>query len=93
MHPHLLQMAGPVSETVLNGFNLAIAVLVGMVVAVVYTLIAMIRGIQGHPPRQRPAWVEYLTPALVVIGLGVASYLAYIETTFSEAGRTGSRAE
>lgn len=78
MYPLLLKMAEPASETVSNGLTLATVILIGMAVAVVYTLFAMFWGIQ-HPPRPRPQWVEYLTPALAVIGVGVAGYLAYIE--------------
>jgi uncharacterized membrane protein len=80
MYPLLSRMVEPASETASNGFTLAIVILIGMAIAVVYTIAAMIRGIQ-HPPRQRPQWVEYLTPFLVVIGMGVAGYLAYIELT------------
>lgn len=80
MYSLLLRMTEPAAETASNGFTLAYIVLGGMALAVVYTIAAMIRGTQ-HPPRQRPQWVEYLTPALCVIGMGVAGYLAYIELT------------
>lgn len=78
MVPLLSGMVEPAPEAASNGFILAYIVLGGMVVAVVYTLAAMLWGIQ-HPPRQRPRWIEYLTPALCVIGMGVAGYLAYVE--------------
>ncbi len=84
MYPLLSKMAEPASETASNGITLATAILIGMAVAVVYTIVAMIWGIQ-HPPRQRPQWVEYLTPTLTVIGMGVAGYLAYIELTATTA--------
>lgn len=80
MYPLLSKMAETVSETASNGFTLATAVLIGMSIAVVYTFIAMSWGIQ-HPPRQRPQRVEYFTPVLSIIGMGIASYLAYIEIT------------
>ncbi len=67
-------------EAASNGIILATVILYAMVAVVVFTFIAMLWGIQ-HPPRPRPQWVEYLTPALVVIGLGVAGYLTYIELT------------
>jgi uncharacterized membrane protein len=84
MYPLLSKMAEPASETASNGFTLAIVILIGMAIAVVYTFIAMVWGIQ-HPPRSRPQWVEYLTPALIVIGMGVSGYLTYIEITASTA--------
>lgn len=84
MYSLLSGMAGTASETASSGFTLATIILIGMAVAVVYTFIAMYWGIQ-HPPRPRPQWVEYLIPALVVIGMGVAGYLSYIEITATTA--------
>jgi uncharacterized membrane protein len=80
MIPLLSEMLEPAAETIANGFTLAYIVMGGMVAAVVYTIVAMIWGIQ-HPPRPRPQWIEYLTPALCLIGMGVAGYLTYVEFT------------
>jgi uncharacterized membrane protein len=75
-----LAPAAPVSD----GFALAIAVMLGMVVAVVYAGRSFMRGRhqRGHrrQSKQRSGWQEYLTPVLALLGLGVAGYLAYVET-------------
>ena len=70
--------ARPVSE----GFELAIGVMAGMVVALVYAGATFGRAWQtGRAPRViLPAWTDALTPVLTIIGLGVAGYLAYVET-------------
>ena len=62
-----------------NGLILAISVLLGMFLAVIYAVYALVRGGKSGT-RSRPAWIDLLTPILAVIGLGVAGYLAYVET-------------
>lgn len=57
------------------GNALAIVVLVGMVLAVGYVL-ATFRRTTSEPP----AWQSWAIPLLSLVGLGVASYLAYVET-------------
>ena len=64
-----------------NGFTIAIVVLVGMVISLMYTVIALWRGVK----KVRPAWIDLLTPLLVAVGLGVAGYLSYVETQAVEA--------
>lgn len=64
-----------------NGFTLAIVVLVGMVVSLIYTIIAMWRGVGID----YPAWIDLLTPLLVVVGIVAAGYLTYAETQAVEA--------
>ena len=74
--------ARPVSE----GFELAIGIMAGMVVALVYAGATFGRAWhakRGRAPRvtlRVPAWTDALTPVLTIIGLGVAGYLAYVET-------------
>jgi uncharacterized membrane protein len=67
-----------------DGFTLAISIMVGMVAAVVYAGGRFVRGSSQKSYRKRlkrsSGWVEYLTPLLAVLGLGVAGYLAYVET-------------
>lgn len=59
-----------------SGFTLAILVMVGMVAILSYSLVAFWRG-AAFP---LPAWADWLIPALIVIGIGVAGYLSYVET-------------
>jgi uncharacterized membrane protein len=82
------QAAGEISENeaaeglsapASNGMFLAMAVLVGISLAVIYAIYALVRGGKSGT-RSRPAWIDLLTPLLAVIGLGVAAYLAYVET-------------
>jgi uncharacterized membrane protein len=60
------------------GNGLSIAVLVGMVAAVIGIVVIMLR---PATPRALPTWANCLIPLLTVVGLGVAGYLAYVETT------------
>jgi uncharacterized membrane protein len=59
-----------------NGFTLAIGIMVFMAAALIYSLIAFSQG-RAFP---LPAWGDWLIPILIVIGIGVAGYLSYIET-------------
>ncbi|MBI5298490.1 MAG: vitamin K epoxide reductase family protein [Chloroflexi bacterium] len=59
-----------------DGFALAIGIMVFMAAALIYSLTAFYRG-QVFP---LPAWGDWLIPVLIVIGIGVAGYLSYIET-------------
>ena len=69
-----------------NGFTLAIVVLLGMFLSLLYTLGRLLFGfIQEIHPRPQPAWLDWMIPLLCVIGLGVAGYLSYIEITLSKA--------
>ena len=63
-----------------GGFGLAIAVMAGMAAALVYSAAVLVRAWRGRPPARRPAWLDWAIPALVLLGLGVAGYLAYVET-------------
>ena len=82
------QAAGEISESkaaeglsapASNGMFLAMAVLAGMSLAIIYAVYALVRGGKSGT-RSRPIWIDLLTPILAVIGLGVAGYLAYVET-------------
>lgn len=81
----------PKSETVdqgisegTNGFTIATIVLVGMIAGVAYTIFTVVRGGKGGDV-QHPKWLEWLTPILTLVGMGVAGYLAYVETQSVEA--------
>jgi uncharacterized membrane protein len=64
-----------------NGFTLAMVIMALMVVALIYSLIAFTIG----KAFSFPAWADWLIPVLIVIGIGVASYLSYVETQSVEA--------
>lgn len=59
------------------GNSLSVLVLLGMVVSLLLT---------GRPGRvRRGPWPAWVIPALVVLGVGVASYLSFVEVTQVEA--------
>jgi uncharacterized membrane protein len=64
-----------------NGFVLAIFVMVFMAAALVYSMTFFAMG----KSMRLPAWSDWLIPALIVIGIGVAGYLSYVETQEVEA--------
>jgi uncharacterized membrane protein len=61
-----------------DGFAWAIGIMAGMVGALVYT--GLVLGFRIPPPVRLGAWLDRLTPSLALVGLGVAGYLAYVET-------------
>lgn len=64
-----------------DGFTLAIVIMIGMGLALLYSLIAFAMG----RTFSLPAWGDWLIPVLIVIGIGVAAYLSYVETQAVEA--------
>ncbi|MBN1147984.1 MAG: hypothetical protein JXA78_12070 [Anaerolineales bacterium] len=75
-------LAAPLTHPAANGFGLAVIVLVGLLAVLIYTGLAFQRRLQGleGPPPVRLGQYEWLIPLLALIGLGVAGYLAYVET-------------
>ncbi len=72
---------GPLPEgTLSRGFELAIAVLIGMILAVIYVVIQIIRAMQGASVGSSAPWRERAFVALSVLGMAIAGYLAYVET-------------
>ncbi len=63
-----------------NGFGLAIGIMVGMAAALLYAGVTVARGAPGNPSLQAPAGLSLAIPILALAGLGVAGYLAYVET-------------
>lgn len=72
--------ASPRASVKPPGFELAIAIMIGMVVALVYTGVAAVKGFQDASTRPTPPWLDLAIPVLAIAGLGVAAYLAYVET-------------
>lgn len=64
-----------------NGFALAIVIMVGMVATLLYVAVALTRG----APLPGRELANAVLPVLVVVGMGVAAYLTYIETTAASA--------
>jgi len=64
-----------------NGFTLAIIIMVGMGLALLYSAIAFVIG----KTFSLPNWADWFIPILIVIGIGVAGYLSYVETQSVEA--------
>jgi uncharacterized membrane protein len=64
----------------LAGNILAVVVLVGMVIVVIWVLISVIR----TPPSLGVDW-SWIIPILSILGLVVASYLSFVEVTETEA--------
>jgi len=69
-----------------NGFTLAIVVLAGMLISLLYALGRLTYGvIKDIHLAPLPAWRDWLILILCAIGLGVAGYLSYIEISSSQA--------
>lgn len=68
-----------------SGMTLAWVVLIALVAALVFTGVVLARALQGKAPVKVPAWADLAIPLLSVIGIGVALYLTYVETTKTQA--------
>ncbi|MDZ7843508.1 MAG: vitamin K epoxide reductase family protein [Anaerolineales bacterium] len=64
-----------------DGFVLAIGTLVLMTGALIFSLISVLSG----KTFSLPPWTDWLIPGLIIIGIGVAGYLSYVETQLVEA--------
>jgi uncharacterized membrane protein len=64
------------------GFVLANAILAGMAAAVFFAVFSILRVKSRMPKKKRrhAAWQDFAIPGLALVGLGVAGYLAYVET-------------
>jgi len=77
----VLPSNNPIETTpVSNGFTLAIFVIIGMIASLLFTGVACVRGAPALPRIFSMRWVEPILPVLCLIGMGVAGYLAYVET-------------
>jgi uncharacterized membrane protein len=71
-------------EQVSNGFTIALVVLIGMVLALIYVIFALLKD-REPGTSYRPAWMDWLVLVVAVAGIGVAGYLTYVEATAVEA--------
>ena len=62
------------------GNTVSVIVLVGMILAVIWTGKNFV-----NPPQEMKKWPAWIAPVLIIIGLGVAIYMAYVEVTQTEA--------
>ena len=68
-------------EGAFDGYWLGWAVMVILALASVLAIIALLRALQGKPLAAFKGWLDLAIPILAIIGLGVALYLTYVETT------------
>jgi uncharacterized membrane protein len=61
--------------------GLAVAVLFGMIVSVIWTIVLLLT----QKPSPTPRWVNITLPILSLVGLAIAGYLTYVEATQSMA--------
>ncbi len=71
----------PPADMKFNGFTLAIVIMIGMGIILLYSIIAFAFG----KTFSLPEWGDWLIPVLIVIGIGIAAYLSYVETQSVEA--------
>lgn len=60
--------------------SIAVIVLIGMIVSIIWVIISFTR-----PLPKKDFWPMWVIPVLSVLGMGVAFYLTYVETSGSEA--------
>jgi uncharacterized membrane protein len=72
-------------EVVNDGFGLAWAVMAMLVLALLYAVVATVLATMGRAVPALPRGAQIAIPVLSVLGLGVALYLSYIETTSTAA--------
>ncbi|HEY52842.1 MAG TPA: vitamin K epoxide reductase [Caldilineae bacterium] len=65
------------------GNAIALIVLALLIISAIWIAVSWIRF--GLPEQAGMGWQVWIVPALTLIGMGVASYLAFVETTASEA--------
>ncbi|MBX3002197.1 MAG: hypothetical protein KF893_26975 [Caldilineaceae bacterium] len=64
------------NPTSVSGFGLAMVVMAGMVLALIYTGGAALNKVRWLPAEM----TQWALPMLAIIGLGVSAYMAYVET-------------
>jgi len=64
------------------GNSLALIVLIGMIISVIYSIVLVIRSSELGDKERVPRWV---IPILCLAGAGVSFYLTYVETTHTPA--------
>jgi uncharacterized membrane protein len=63
-----------------EGLGLGLVVMIGAVLALTYAILVVVLAIFGRTVPPGPTLITFFVPVLCVIGLGVAGYLAFVET-------------
>jgi uncharacterized membrane protein len=62
-----------------EGSGAGLAVMIGLVLALVYAMVVLVMALFGRTVRPGPSWINLAVPILCMIGLGVAGYLTFVE--------------
>jgi uncharacterized membrane protein len=68
-----------------SGMTIAAVIMIAMLIALVYVVIVFLRTYQGKSLAAESNWHNLAIPILTLLGLGVASYMTYIEVTTADA--------
>jgi len=83
--PGVLITPPPAAVAQSNGMLLAWAIMIGMGIALILVIAAILRAFQGNSLPNAKGWLDLAIPVLTVIGLGASIYLTYVEITHSRA--------
>jgi uncharacterized membrane protein len=78
----VIQTAASTNPT---GMALAWGILVIMAIALILSIMMILRAFQGKPLGNITSWLDFAIPVLSIIGLGVSIYLTYVEVTHTRA--------
>ena len=83
--PYLQLVPQTEAPTKTAGMALAWAIMVIMGVALILSIVMILRAFQGKPLRELKSWMDIAIPILSIIGLGASIYLTYVEVTHTRA--------
>ncbi len=82
---HIRLIRQPAALSTSSGMFLAWGVMVLIGLALLVTVITILRAFQGKPLGNLKRWLDFAIPVLALIGLGASIYLTYVETTHTRA--------
>ncbi len=80
---HLIPPSAAGTNT--TGMAMAWGIMVFMLIALILTILLILRAFQGKPLREIKGWLDIAIPVLSLIGLGASIYLTYVEITHTQA--------
>jgi uncharacterized membrane protein len=83
--PESQLIAQTATDTKATGMALAWGIMVFMVIALIVSIVMILRAFQGKPIGKVNRWLDIAIPVLAVIGLVVSIYLTYVEFTSTRA--------